>query len=201
MTSRRQLAVVAGVAVLVTLAFFVLLLNPKLGQISAARDDTVTAEQEEAQLRLDLKRLQGVRERAPTVIAQLAKVSQFLPSTPDLPGFIRLLQQAATESGVDLQSIAPSPPQTLENATGIQRISVMVVVEGAFRRIEDYMARVENLSRVVTVDALSLNPAQSELSRTIVLQGSLTMQMYVVSPTARLGAAAPVAAPSQGTQK
>lgn len=200
MTSRRQLVIAAGVSVLATLAFFLLLLNPKIGQISAARDDTVAAQQEEAQLLLDLQRLEGVRDRAPTVNAQLANVSQSLPSTPDLPGFIRLLQDAATLAGVDLQSIAPSPPQTLEGATGIQRISVTVVVEGSFRRVEDFLTRIEGLRRVVMVEALSLNPAEDELSTTVTLQGSLTLQMFVVAPTASLTTAPPAATPSQGAQ-
>src|SRR6266568_6444174 len=124
MNSRRQITIGAIVAVVVTILFFLVLLKPTLGDISKTKDDVTQAKSQQDTLQVELRHLQDVRKNAPVTMAKLAALSQFLPDTPDLPGFIRVVQDAATLSGVDLQSIAPSPPAALSSATGVSTISV-----------------------------------------------------------------------------
>src|SRR5258707_11498485 len=117
MNTRRQIAIAAAVAVGLTALFFFFLLSPKLKEVSKTRDDVQTAQAEQATLQTELDHLKDVKKNAPGTMAKLAALSQYLPATPDLPGFIRQIQDAATRAGVDLQSIAPSPPATLTGAT------------------------------------------------------------------------------------
>ncbi|MGZ4145265.1 MAG: type 4a pilus biogenesis protein PilO [Actinomycetota bacterium] len=187
MNSRRQIMIAAAVAVGVTVIFFFFLLKPKLSDISKARSDIVTAQSEQQTLQVQLQHLQEVRKNAPQTTAQLAAVSQYLPTTPDLPGFIRLLQDAATQSGVDLQSIAPSPPADLTNATGVQTISVTIVGRAGFFRLTDFLSRLENLQRAVEVRSIALAPQATSLSSELVLNTTITMQMFVVGSNARVG--------------
>jgi Tfp pilus assembly protein PilO len=199
MNERRQLAIAAGAAVFVALLFFMILLRPKMSQLSETRRQIDALKLEEETLRSNLGHLQDVRRDAPLAAAKLLAVSQLLPSTADLPGFIRLIQDAATAAGADLQSIAPTAPVTLLNATGVQSVNVTLVVKGGFRRIEDFLSRVENLRRVVVVTAVSLAPEVDPLSSQTSLQATLSVQMFVaqdgavVSPGA---APAPAASPS-----
>ncbi|MGZ4210465.1 MAG: type 4a pilus biogenesis protein PilO [Actinomycetota bacterium] len=187
MNSRRQIMIAAAVAVGVTVIFFFFLLKPKLSEISKARSDIVTAQSEQQTLQVQLQHLQEVRKNAPQTMAQLAAVSQYLPTTPDLPGFIRLLQDAATQSGMDLQSIAPSPPADLTNATGVQTISVTIVGRAGFFRLTDFLSRLENLQRAVEVRSIALAPQATSLSSELVLNTTITMQMFVVGSNARVG--------------
>lgn len=198
MTTRRQLAIAAAGAVGITVLFFLFLLNPKLHEISKTRSDIVTAQDEQQTLQVQIQHLQEVRKNAPQTTAQLAAAAQYLPSTPDLPGFIRLVQDAATQSGVDLQSIAPSPPAAVTNATGIQTISVTLTGQAGFFRLVDFLTRLENLQRAVEVRAISLSPIATSLSSELVLNTTITLQMYVVSSTAHAGgvSAAPTPTPS-----
>ncbi|MGZ4141651.1 MAG: type 4a pilus biogenesis protein PilO [Actinomycetota bacterium] len=187
MNSRRQIMIAAAAAVGVTVIFFFFLLKPKLSDISKARSDIVTAQSEQQTLQVQLQHLQEVRKNAPQTMAQLAAVSQYLPTTPDLPGFIRLLQDAATQSGMDLQSIAPSPPADLTNATGVQTISVTIVGRAGFFRLTDFLSRLENLQRAVEVRSIALAPQATSLSSELVLNTTITMQMFVVGSNARVG--------------
>jgi Tfp pilus assembly protein PilO len=197
MNSRRQITIGAIVAVILTILFFFALLKPTLSDISKTQDDVTQAKGQQETLQLQVQHLQDVRKNAPVTIAKLAALSQFLPSTPDLPGFIRLVQDAATLSGVDLQSIAPSPPATLDSATGVSTITVALTCQGGFFRIEDFLARLENLQRTVLVRSLNLAPTTTALSNSLVLNSTISLTMFVASDTARAGGSTtPAATPT-----
>lgn len=188
---RRQIAIATAGAVALSAVFFLLLLRPKLNQISETRDQMSAAQQEEQGLRNRIAQLEAARDEAPAAAARLDRLSALLPQEPDLPGFIRSLQRAATAAGIDLQSIAPNKPNDVQNAVGIQAISINISIRAAFRRVEDFLARLENLRRVVEVRSLALAPEVDDETGQTVLNGNLTLSMYVVSPNGRLGAVVP----------
>jgi Tfp pilus assembly protein PilO len=195
---RRQVILATAAAVIVTLLFFLILLKPKLNEVSKTKSDVEQARQQEQTLQVELQHLQAVRKNAPDTMAKLAALSQYLPSTPDLPGFIQLIQDAATQSGLDLQTIAPSTPATLSTATGVETIPVTLTAQGGFFRIEDFLARLENLQRVVEVRTINLTPTSSPLSSEVILTTTISLQMFVAQSNANAsaGPAAPAASPS-----
>jgi Tfp pilus assembly protein PilO len=192
--TRRQITIAAVGAVAVTALFFLVLLKPKLSDISKTRDDVQTAKGAEQTLRTQLQHLQDVKGNAPGTMAKLAALSQYLPSTPDLPGFIQQVQNAATLSGVDLQSIAPSPPADVSGATGVQSISVTLTAQAGFFRVEDFLARLENLQRAVEVRSLSLAPQSSSMSSELVLNTTISLTMFVAQQGANAGGSTSVPA-------
>jgi Tfp pilus assembly protein PilO len=192
-TSRRQIAIAVAAAIGITILFFLLLIKPKLNDISTTRADVQAAEQQHDTLELQLAHLREIQKNAPATIDKLAKVSQYLPSTPDLPGFIRLVQDAATTSGVDLQSIAPSPPTDLTGSSGVQTISVTLTLRAGFFRLEDFLARLEGLQRAVEVRSIAMAPSETELSNQVVLATTITLQMYVVQQNASASSGTTVA--------
>ncbi|MGH2727212.1 MAG: type 4a pilus biogenesis protein PilO, partial [Actinomycetota bacterium] len=104
----------AGVAAVAIIAvFFLFALSPKLKDISEVRDKVEAARDEGQTLRNRLRQLQEASQNQPEITRALATLARLLPPTPDLPPLIRQLQRAATASGVDLRSIAPTPPQPL----------------------------------------------------------------------------------------
>jgi Tfp pilus assembly protein PilO len=184
-SQQRQIVIGAAVAVLVAVLFFFVLLKPKLNDISKTRDDVQSAQDEQSSLQTQLAHLKDVQRRAPQIEAQIQHVEQYLPDNPDLPGFIRLVQSAATASGIDLQSIAPSPPSALQTAPGVSVISVTLTIQGGFFRVEDFLSRLEGLQRAVEVRALALSPIETELSNEVSLTSTVTLQMYTATEGAR----------------
>jgi Tfp pilus assembly protein PilO len=182
--ARKQMLVVLVSALAVVAVFFVLVFSPKTKEISKVRTQLAEAQAREQELRNSLAELEQVRRSAPATTAKLETIASYLPSGPDLPGFIRLMQTASGAAGIDLQSIAPSQPIALPGSTGIQSISVTVVVEGSFRRVEDLLARVENLARVVEVDSVALSPIVDAVTGVMTLQGTLSMKTFIVQPDA-----------------
>lgn len=195
MSERRALAIAAVAAVAVTLLYTVLLLRPKLAQISQTREQVTQAESEETRLRGELERLRALRKDAPATIARLARISRYLPSAPELPAFIRAVQAAATQAGVDLRSIAPAQPGALTGSTGVETINVTLVVEGGYFRMQDFLARMERLERIVQITAVTFSPKVDKLSPRLGLAATFSLTMYVVQPDATLRTAA-AASPS-----
>jgi len=194
--TRRQLLIAGVTAVVVTALFFLFLLKPKLNEISNTRSDVATARAEQDTLNTQLAHLQDVKRNAPATTAKLAALSQFVPATPDLPGFIQQVQDAATASSIDLQSIAPSPPAAVTGSSGVETISVTLTCQAGYFRIEDFLAHLENLQRAVEVRALSLSPIQSPVSSELVLSSTISLTMFVAAPNANARAGTTTPAPS-----
>ena len=191
MNTRRQLIVAGVIAVVITALFFLFLLKPKLNDISTTRSDVATARAEQDTLNTQLAHLQDVKKNAPATMAKLAALSQYVPATPDLPGFIQQVQNAATSSGIDLQSIAPSPPAAVTGSSGVETISVTLTCQAGYFRIEDFLSRLENLQRAVEVRAISLSPIQSPVSSELVLSSTISLTMFVAAPDANARAVVP----------
>lgn len=195
MKVQRNLVIAFLGAILLAVVFFMFGLKPKMTEISETKEQVTAAEAEGASIRSQIRRLEAVRDQAPELRAKLNTVASYLPSSAALPGFIRQIQTAATRADVDLLSIAPSPPSDLAGATGVQQINVTILVRGGYFRVQDLLARVENLPRIVQVSSLSLAPDPVNGG----LQSTLTLKMYVVQEDARVTAAArssPAASPA-----
>lgn len=206
---RRQIFIAVGAAIALVILFSFVLIKPKLGQIKEVNVKVQEAERREKEIRLSLDRLRAARAAAPRTQAELAKFQLLLPSTPDLPTFIRQVQSAADADGVDLISIAPSPPAALggpgSTATGVQVVSVNLQVVAGFFRLESFLSRLENLQRVVEVRSLGVSPQPDALTGETTLQSTITLTMYIVEPGARVPAvsrspgATPSPSPSPGS--
>lgn len=187
----RRYLIAGAVALAVVLLFFLVLLKPKFSQISEVRQQIAGEQLKTQSLQLRLQQLQNAQRNQVETLAKLAVLNRALPSVPDLPALIRLLQTAASNSGVDLKSIGPSPPAPLTNATGVQTVSVNLQVAGGFFRLESFLARLEDLPRVVEVGSISIAPETDPNTGLTTLASTLTFRMYVVQPDARVSGAVP----------
>src|SRR4051812_3696352 len=102
------LTVVAIVAVAVG-GWFVLI-SPQRSHESSLHTAAKAQQQQNETLRSEIASLQSQHKGLPQVQAELAKLGVQLPTNPSLPALIRSLSAAAEAAGVDLVSIAPSPP-------------------------------------------------------------------------------------------
>jgi Tfp pilus assembly protein PilO len=187
----RRIAIAGVAAFAVVLLFFLIILKPKFGQISEVRDQIEAERQTTQSLEIRLRQLQAAQRNQVETTARLAALNRALPANPDLPALIRLLQSIATRSGMDLLSIAPSPPAKLDNATGVDVISVNLQLTGGFFRLESFMTRLEDMPRVVEVTSISVAPTTDEATGLISLATTLTFRMYVVQANASVVGAAP----------
>jgi Tfp pilus assembly protein PilO len=191
----RRYLVAGAVALGVILLFFLVLLKPKFAQITEVRTQIEDAQATTDSLRIRLAQLEQAQRNQLDTLARLARFNSALPSTPDLPSLIRQLQTVADVSGMDLQSIAPSPPSKLPDATGVDVVNVNLQVTGGFFRLESFLTRLEDLSRVIEVRSIAVAPQTDPVTGLTTLSSTISFQMYVVQANAKVTAkAAPRAA-------
>lgn len=159
--NRRALIFGALGGVVMILLWFVLLWNPRQGEITAAQERREAAENQAAQLEAEIQRLQAAQRDEPLKQARKAELQAAAPDDPALGQFILDVNAAANASGIDFMTIAPSPPAAPEGG-GLSNINLSFSVAGGYFQVLDFVNRLVDLPRVVIIDSVSLAPEQGE---------------------------------------
>jgi Tfp pilus assembly protein PilO len=154
---RAPLFVAIGSAVL-ALILVLLFLLPKMGQVSTAQEDLDQAIAQQQTLEAQKGALLNLKAEAPKNKKIIQEVSNRIPPTADEPGLILLLNRAALSSGLDLTTIAPSPP-TFNETTGLSTIIVSTTTQGTYNEITEFTYRIETLPRAAKITSIALVPA------------------------------------------
>jgi Tfp pilus assembly protein PilO len=173
---------VAGVAILMVL----LLVLPKMGQVSQAQDQLDQAKGEQQTLESRKSALDDAKAAAPQARKTIAEVHKRIPPTADEPGLILLLQNAAIGAGIDLVSLSPGNP-VLDATSGLSKIAVGVSATGSYFDVTDFMYQIETLPRAAIVTNLSLSPGETSQTGVPNLTLTATIQTYTSDTSAGPG--------------
>jgi Tfp pilus assembly protein PilO len=144
--TRRNELVLAGVgALLVLVAATMLLVRPTRQATAAAHAERDAAISDSQTLRDQIKALEALKPNEAELKAKAGLAKAEFPATPALPALVDALQDAASLSGVDLGTVAPSTPQTSTASPLLAEITTTVNVSGGYFEIQDFLVRLENL--------------------------------------------------------
>lgn len=160
MTRRNAFLVVAGAVVGVVALWWFFVYAPRGRELDDVRDDRQAATATQQSLRATLNRLEEIDRQGPQVDAELARLGDAVPETPDLAGFIVGANRIAVESGIDWLSVAPAEPSA--EGPGPATIRLAIQVEGGFFQVLDYLNRLEDLERLVVVDGVTVSAEGAE---------------------------------------
>jgi len=136
----------------------VLLVLPKLGQVSAAKEDLAAAKSQQQTLETQKGALEDTQAQAPENRATIDEVQKKIPPTADEPGLLLLINNAALDSGLDLTTLSPSPP-VFDPATGLSTIVLSMSALGTYNEATEFSYQIESLPRAAKITSLSLAPA------------------------------------------
>jgi Tfp pilus assembly protein PilO len=185
MNKTQQWVAIAAVAIVAILAagwFFVV--APQHTKADALHVESATQRAGTASLHTQLSILQAQSKQLPAKQAELAKFGKQIPNNAELPTLIRSLSVAASTAGVDMVSIAPSAPtaqapvapavattpaapvagqaapRTLAapspTTSTLQSIGLTIKLTGTYAQLEQFVANLEGLQRVLLVNAYNL---------------------------------------------
>ena len=175
------IAGVAGLAVSLLLIFFLVL--PKMNEVAESRAELEEARTEQQTLESRLRALEDARDAAPEARTIIADVDRQIPPTADVPGVILLLDNAATQSSLDLKVFTPAAP-VFDAVTGLTHIDIQVSVEGTYFELDEFLFRIETLPRA----AKTLNATISGSAGTVAgLQMQATVQVFTSDTSAGPG--------------
>jgi hypothetical protein len=145
-------AIVAGDLLLLVFGWF-LLIGPQRSTAASIKRSAAATEAQAAQANAELSvsTTPVVQPKQPEIkTAYLYKLSKAMPMTTDMPNLLLELNQVVQESGVQLASISPTPP----DSTGTSAIQLSVT--GDFYSLTDLLYRLRSLVSVHN-DALDVS--------------------------------------------
>jgi type IV pilus assembly protein PilO len=125
-----------------------------------------------AELEADYAKLSAEVEKARQIVGNLAKLEaeyerlhhqwesaqQLLPPEEEMPDLLRKVTTAGNKSGIEFMLFQPKPPVVKEL---YKEHPVAVRVRGGYHELGMFLSRLANLTRIVNVTDLKINPAQT----------------------------------------
>jgi Tfp pilus assembly protein PilO len=175
----RRAPIIAGViSAVVALLAVVLLVLPKMGDVSMTEEELQSAEDQEVALAAQLAALQDAEAAAPKTEQEIGAIEEQVPPTANLPSLFRLLQGAADRSAVDFFSFSPGTPAP--NAAGTySSIASQVTVSGGYFAIDEFLFLLETLPRAAKVTTLAVTPSGASTGGTTLSTSNLQLQVTV----------------------
>jgi len=178
---------------------------------------------ESQSLRDQIKALEAVKPKEAELKAEAELAKAEFPTTPALPGLVDALQDAASQSGVDLGTVAPSTPEASTVNPLLAEITTTVGVNGGYFEIQDLLVRLENLvkgsdparvpPRSVLVESVNLTSGSDDATGDSAaatpaaaspdeLEGNIVLTVFQLAQSSGSSStpAAPAATASQGAQ-
>lgn len=192
---KQWVAIAALASVALLAGGWFLLVSPKRADAATLRAQAASQQQANQALKTQISVLKAQAKDLPKQQATLAAVAAKIPSNSAMPTLIRALNAAATDTGVELISMAPTAPSpvaagpaaagTAAPAGGstaarvaarpassaavgsLQQIGVSLNVVGSYFQVAEYLDRLESLSRAFRVSALTLSPGSNPVKPSV----------------------------------
>lgn len=200
---------ILGILLLILLAvgYYFLLFSPLRQQYLAAYDERTQKEQQRAQLEQSVAELENVRRNAPEIERNILEYSKRLPEQEEIPTLLVQIEQIAEGAGATQLTVTPSPPEAPPGGGDFSRIPLTMSFEGTYLEMQDFLFRLKNLSRLVTVNEVTFEElAEAGGSTTVagteeILTVEILAETYVQPAGGGTSPAAPAApgGPTGGT--
>lgn len=210
---------IAGVLIILLLivGYYFLLFSPLRGEFMERSEEQATKEQQLQQLQQQVAELEQVARNAPEIERQLLELSKRIPTQPEIPTFVVQVEEVSQGAGVTQVSIQPGAPEPPPEGGDFSRIPITMSFEGTYEQLQDFVGRLLNLVRLVTINEINYEVVQEEGGETApapgverLLQVEIVAEVYFqpgdvpsgqapVAPPADPGAADPAAPQPGGT--
>ncbi|MGQ0519796.1 MAG: type 4a pilus biogenesis protein PilO [Actinomycetota bacterium] len=206
--TRRTMLIAGAVAGAVLVLWYLLLWGPHKADLAEAKERRETAESKRDELATRVGRLRAAQKDEPIKRAQVEALRTTIPDEPNLAAFILDTNDAAAKSGIDFISVAPSEPAPAVAAAGAvaapsasvastrptaarprtaasplpAEIKLQLQIKGGYFQVLDFLNRVNEMSRLVVTDGLTIN-SDNEAKLTV----GVTARMFVRAVPAGFG--------------
>jgi Tfp pilus assembly protein PilO len=172
----RSFLVPLLLAVLVGAGFWFLAASPTLDSIADLEAQTESAAQEESLLLQERNRLRRIQEAELQYLDAVGAIERMIPSTPQQSDLINDLEALADEANVTWLGASFGEPSA-EADLALRPVAIAAQVEGQYFELLSYLYAVQDLERVLTVQAAAFAPSMDEDGR-VQLSVALTLTAY-----------------------
>jgi Tfp pilus assembly protein PilO len=208
MRARAILTIVAVIAVLALLFFFVV--KPRQDELKRVEASIEQEENRTIQLQAELDRLRALQDNAPELEARLTEIRQLVPRQDNVANFIFQVQEAANAAGLGFAAIAPELPKPPPEGAALAEVRLTIGATGTYFPIQDFVRRLYRLDRALRIDVLDLTLDESggETGAGFEVELNITARIFFELPPGTVPGAAtttptttptPAATPAPGT--
>ncbi len=198
---------ILGILILVVLAiaYYFLLFSPLRQDYLAKYDERTRREAQKQQLEQTAAQLENIRRNSDDIERQILELSKRIPEQAEIPTLVVQIEEVAQAADVTQLTIEPGDPQAPTGGGDFSRIPITMSFEGTYEQLQDFLLRVRNLARLVTINEVNYEPVEERgggettVSRDVedLLTVELVAEVYVQpaagGDTAGVGAAPPPA--------
>ena len=148
---------ILGILILVLLAvtYYFLLLSPLREEYLAKYDERTQKEGRKEQLERTAAALEKVRSNAPDYEHQILELSKRIPDQDELPSLLVQIEEVARAAKVTQFSLEPGSPEAPPGGGDFSRIPITMTFQGRYDQMQDFLLRIRNLARLVTVNKVT----------------------------------------------
>ncbi len=150
--SRKDVAMIVAMAVLLAFAVFNFVFNPQRSELSTARSDLQTVEQNISAAELQLQAPVSTTTTSPTDAPAAAPA---VPEDPALTQLLRQLQGVAESTGVTYSAISPTPLSANPSGPGGSMV-VSIAASGSHDGVQAYVKGLRDLNRLLVIEQISI---------------------------------------------
>ena len=198
---------ILGIFILVVLAiaYYFLLFSPLRQDYLAKYDERTRREAQKQQLEQTAAQLENILRNSNDIERQILELSKRIPEQAEIPTLVVQIEEVAQAADVTQLTIEPGDLQAPTGGGDFSRIPITMSFEGTYEQLQDFLLRVRNLARLVTINEVNYEPVEARrggettVSRDVedLLTVEIVAEVYV-QPAAGgdTGGAAPPPAPA-----
>jgi type IV pilus assembly protein PilO len=143
------------VIVLLTVGYYFLFLGPLLNNLRERAQERADKEAQLANLQQQVAELEAVRQNAAEIERQLLELSKRIPTQPEIPTLVVQIEEIAEAAGVTQLSIEPGEVEPPPGGGDFSVVPVRMSFTGTYEQMQDFLLRMRNLARLVTVRSVT----------------------------------------------
>ncbi len=150
----------AGVPVVLIIAFYFLLISGTMAETDAVREDLLKA-QKDVQVKEALeRRLPEFEKKIAELDGQLAMIRRQLPEKKEIPDLLDQISNLGAQSGLQFQLFNPMPEVEKDFYA---EVPVDLDIVGSFHNVVDFFDKVARMPRIVTITNIDIGKSSSKM--------------------------------------
>ena len=140
----------------ITIAIALLLVWPQYQKLQALKSDVELKKQDLQSQQAYFSQFNDISVRLQEYPDALSKISDALPKDPALASLVSFLQTNSSQTGLILKKIVLGGTAALENKKSLKETQLVIQVSGSYQSFKDFIALIENSSRIIDVQNISI---------------------------------------------
>ena len=157
--SKQKLAILAGVPLLVLVAFFLLVLGPRMARTAEMNQRIEGMLEDRARKQAETADLEERARQVAALDRDLTLAMTQLPDEKELPDLLSAISNLGRESGLDIL-VFRQRPETYQQFYA--RVPVEMEVRGTYHQVAGFLDRVGRLDRIVNVSDIVVTDPEPE---------------------------------------